>query len=143
MFSKILIAFDGNNLNVIRALAKVSRSPEVKIFLVAVARLNSVESLIRALLSLISKDWRPATFAALEKSAQASLQDLAIYSDKVVCFVRVGDPFIEIRRVIKDVQPDLIIMGGSLTVGELSRFSAPTIGMRIAAVAKATLMLVK
>jgi len=143
MFSKILVAFDGNNLNVIRAMAKVSRSPEAKIFLVAVARLNLIERLIRAVLSLISKDWRPATFAVIEKSTQATLQDLAIYSDKVVCFVRVGDPYVEIRRVIKDVQPDLIIMGGSLPIGELSRFSTPTIGMRVAAITKATLLLAK
>jgi len=49
MFSKILIAFDGNNLNVIRALGRVSKSPDVKIFLITVAKTNFLEGLIRSL----------------------------------------------------------------------------------------------
>lgn len=143
MFSKILIAFDGNNLNVIRALAKVSRSPDVKIYLVSVVTVSFMGRLIRTAAAMISKDWRPAAFPAIEKSATTAVQDLAVYSDKVVCFVRVGDPYSVMKGVIKETQPDLIIMGGSLPIGDYSRFSKPTIGMRIAAMTKATLILAR
>ena len=75
MFSKILIAFDGNNLNVIRALGRVSRSSDVKIFLISVAKINLVEKTIRLFFSLISKEWRPSNYAAIEKSAATAVQD--------------------------------------------------------------------
>lgn len=126
MFSKILVAFDGNNLNVIRALAKVSRSPDVKIYMVSVVKIGLFGKLMSALFSFASKEWRPANYAVIEKSTESVMQDLAVYSDKVVCYIRVGDPYLSIKRVIKDVQPDLIIMGGSLPTQELTMFSAPT-----------------
>lgn len=143
MFSKILIAFDGNNLNVIRALGRVSRSSDVKIFLISVAKINLVEKTIRLFFSLISKEWRPSNYAAIEKSAATAVQDLAVFSDKVISHVRIGDPYLEIKKLIKETQPDLIIMGGSLPAGELSKFSTPTVGMRVAAITKATLLLAK
>lgn len=143
MFSKILIAFDGNNLNVIRALGRVSKSPDVKIFLITVAKTNFLEGLIRSLFKLISKDWRPSTYAAIDKSAGITAKDLESFSDKVISHVRIGYPYTEIKKLIKEVQPDLIIMGGSLPTNELSLFSSPTVGMRIAAITKVTLLLAK
>lgn len=143
MFSKILVAFDGNNLNVVRALAKVSRSPDVKIYLVSVVSLGFFGKLIRAALGLFSKEWKPATFAKIESSTQAAAQDMAIYTDRVITFIRIGDPYIELKRTIKEVQPDLIIMGGSLMITEMTMFSPRTVGMRIASITKTSLLLAK
>ena len=143
MFSKILVAFDGNNLNVLRALAKVSRSPDIKIYLVSVVKLNFFGKFIRGALALFSKEWKPATFTAVESSAQTAAKDMAIYSDKVVTFLRLGDPYVELKKVIKEVQPDLIIVGGSLATAEMTMFSPPTVGMRIASIAKVSLLLAK
>lgn len=105
MYSKILIAFDGNNLNVIRALAHVSRSPDAKVFLITVVRMTLIEKIGRPLFSLINKDWRPATYAGLKKSTTTAAQDLAAYSGKVASYVRIGDPYLEIKKLIKEVQP--------------------------------------
>ena len=143
MFSKILVAFDGNNLNVLRALAKVSRSPDVKIYLASVVKLNFFGKFIRGALALFSKEWKPANFTVVENSAQTAVKDMAIYSDKVITFIRLGDPYVELKKVIKEVQPDLIIVGGSVGTAEMTAFSSPTIGMRIASIAKVSLLLAK
>jgi glycine/serine hydroxymethyltransferase len=55
----------------------------------------------------------------------------------------VGDPYAELKKVIKEVQPDLIIVGGSLATAEMTMFSPPTVGMRIASIAKVSLLLAK
>ena len=143
MYSKILIAFDGNNLNVIRALARVSRTPDAKVFLITVVKMTPIEKIGWPLFSLINKDWRPAAYAGQEKSATTAAQDLAAFSEKVASYIRIGDPYLEIKKLIKEVQPDLIIMGGSLPTNELSRFTAPTVGMKIAAIVKVSVLLAK
>ena len=143
MYTKILIAFDGNNLNVIRALGRVSRSPDAKVFLITVIKLTLIEKFGRLFFSLMNKDWQPAAYAGQEKSKATAVQDLAAFSEKVSSYVRIGDPYLEIKKLIKEVQPDLIIMGGSLQTHELSRFKAPTVGMRIAAIVKVSLLLAK
>jgi nucleotide-binding universal stress UspA family protein len=123
MFDKVLVAYDGKNQGVIKF---INRLPQCEaIYVLSVVELSFSEKMQKAFHQYVRSDesWMPSNIGSLSKKLEAVSVDLAVTHKKVYKILHAGDPYQEIKKVIDETHPDLVVVGKSKNYDEISFLS--------------------
>ena len=143
MFDKVLVAYDGKNQGVIKF---INRLPECEaIYVLSVVELSFSEKMLKAFHQYVHSDesWMPSNTGSLSKKLEAVSVDLAVTHKKVYKILHAGDPYQEIKKVIDETHPDLVVVGKSKNYDEISFLSKKNVETKLAASSRANLVIVK
>lgn len=143
MFDKVLVAYDGKNQGVIKF---INRLPQCEaIYVLSVVELSFSEKILKAFHQYVRSDesWMPSNTGSLSKKLEAVSVDLAVTHKKVYKILHAGDPYQEIKKVIDETQPDLVVVGKSKNYDEISFLSKKNVETKLAASSRANLVIVK
>ena len=143
MFDKVLVAYDGKNQGVIKF---INRLPQCEaIYVLCVVELSFSEKILKAFHQYVRSDesWMPSNTGSLSKKLEAVSVDLAVTHKKVYKILHAGDPYQEIKKVIDETHPDLVVVGKSKNYDEISFLSKKNVETKLAASSRANLVIVK
>ena len=143
MFDKVLVAYDGKNQGVIKF---INRLPQCEaIYVLSVVELSFSEKTLKAFHQYVRSDasWMPSNTGSLSKKLEAVSVDLAVTHKKVYKILHAGDPYQEIKKVIDETHPDLVVVGKSKNYDEISFLSKKNVETKLAASSRANLVIVK
>ena len=143
MFDKVLVAFDGKNQGVIKFL---NRLPQCEaIYVLSVVELSFSERVMKVFHKYVHSDesWTPSDTSSLSKKFELVSTDLAVTHKKVYKILHAGDPYQEIKKVIDETHPDLVVVGKSKNYDEISFLSKKNVETKLAASSRANLVIVK
>jgi nucleotide-binding universal stress UspA family protein len=143
MFDKVLVAFDGKNQGVIKFL---NRLPQCEaIYVLSVVELSFSERVMKVFRKYVHSDesWTPSDTSSLSKKLELVSTDLAVTHKKVYKILHAGDPYQEIKKVIDETHPDLVVVGKSKNYDEISFLSKKNIETKLAASSRSNLVIVK
>jgi nucleotide-binding universal stress UspA family protein len=143
MFDKVLVAYDGKNQGVIKF---INRLPQCEaIYVLSVVELSFSEKMQKAFHKYIHSDesWMPSNTGSLSKKLEAVSVDLAVTHKKVYKILHAGDPYQEIKKVIDETHPDLVVVGKSKNYDEISFLSKKNVETKLAASSRSNLVIVK
>ena len=143
MFDKVLVAFDGKNQGVIKFL---NRLPQCEaIYVLSVVELSFSERVMKVFRKYVHSDesWTPSDTSSLSKKLELVSTDLAVTHKKVYKILHAGDPYQEIKKVIDETHPDLVVVGKSKNYDEISFLSKKNVETKLAASSRANLVIVK
>ncbi len=143
MFDKVLVAFDGKNQSVIKF---INRLPQCEaIYVVTVVELSFFEKIHKAIRKIFYSDegWAPTDKNNLAKKLEAASTDLAVTHKKLYKMLHAGDPYQEIKKVINEIRPDLVVVGKSKNYAEISSFSKKNVEIKLSATSRSSLVIVK
>ena len=143
MFDKVLVAYDGKNQGVIKF---INRLPQCEaIYVLSVVELSFSEKMQKAFHQYVRSDesWMPSNTGSLSKKLEAVSVDLAVTHKKVYKILHTGDPYQEIKKVIDETHPDLVVVGKSKNYDEISFLSKKNVETKLAASSRANLVIVK
>ena len=143
MFDKVLVAYDGKNQGVIKF---INRLPQCEaIYVLSVVELSFSEKILKAFHQYVRSDesWMPSNTGSLSKKLEAVSMDLAVTHKKVYKILHAGDPYQEIKKVIDETHPDLVVVGKSKNYDEISFLSKKNVETKLAASSRANLVIVK
>jgi nucleotide-binding universal stress UspA family protein len=143
MFDKVLVAYDGKNQGVIKF---INRLPQCEaIYVLSVVELSFSEKILKAFHQYVRSDesWMPSNTGSLSKKLEAVSVDLAVTHKKVYKILHAGDPYQEIKKVIDETHPDLVVVGKSKNYDEISFLSKKNVETKLAASSRANLVIVK
>ena len=143
MFDKVLVAYDGKNQGVIKF---INRLPQCEaIYVLSVVELSFSEKMLKAFHQYVHSDesWMPSNTGSLSKKLEAVSVDLAVTHKKVYKILHAGDPYQEIKKVIDETHPDLVVVGKSKNYDEISFLSKKNVETKLAASSRANLVIVK
>ena len=143
MFDKVLVAYDGKNQGVIKF---INRLPQCEaIYVLSVVELSFSEKILKAFHQYVHSDesWMPSNTGSLSKKLEAVSVDLAVTHKKVYKILHAGDPYQEIKKVIDETHPDLVVVGKSKNYDEISFLSKKNVETKLAASSRANLVIVK
>jgi nucleotide-binding universal stress UspA family protein len=143
MFDKVLVAYDGKNQGVIKF---INRLPQCEaIYVLSVVELSFSEKMQKAFHQYVRSDesWMPSNIGSLSKKLEAVSVDLAVTHKKVYKILHAGDPYQEIKKVIDETHPDLVVVGKSKNYDEISFLSKRNVETKLAASSRANLVIVK
>ena len=143
MFDKVLVAYDGKNQGVIKF---INRLPQCEaIYVLSVVELSFSEKMQKAFHQYVRSDesWMPSNIGSLSKKLEAVSVDLAVTHKKVYKILHAGDPYQEIKKVIDETHPDLVVVGKSKNYDEISFLSKKNVETKLAASSRANLVIVK
>lgn len=143
MFDKVLVAYDGKNQGVIKF---INRLPQCEaIYVLSVVELSFSEKMQKAFHQYVRSDesWMPSNTGSLSKKLEAVSVDLAVTHKKVYKILHAGDPYQEIKKVIDETHPDLVVVGKSKNYDEISFLSKKNVETKLAASSRANLVIVK
>ncbi len=143
MFDKVLVAFDGNNQGVIKFL---NRLPQCEvIYVLSVVELSFTEKMMKVFHKYVHSDesWMPSNTGGLSKKLELVSTDLAVTHKKVYKILHAGDPYQEIKKVIDETHPDLVVVGKSKNYDEISFLSKKNVETKLAASSRSNLVIVK
>ena len=143
MFDKVLVAYDGKNQGVIKF---INRLPQCEaIYVLSVVELSFYEKMLKAFHQYVHSDesWMPSNTGSLSKKLEAVSVDLAVTHKKVYKILHAGDPYQEIKKVIDETHPDLVVVGKSKNYDEISFLSKKNVETKLAASSRANLVIVK
>jgi uncharacterized protein with ATP-grasp and redox domains len=143
MFDKVLVAYDGKNQGVIKF---INRLPQCEaIYVLSVVELSFSEKILKAFHQYVRSDesWMPSNTGSLSKKLEAVSVDLAVTHKKVYKILHTGDPYQEIKKVIDEIHPDLVVVGKSKNYDEISFLSKKNVETKLAASSRANLVIVK
>ena len=143
MFDKGLVAYDGKNQGVIKF---INRLPQCEaIYVLSVVELSFTEKMQKAFHQYVHSDesWMPSNTGSLSKKLEAVSVDLAVTHKKVYKILHAGDPYQEIKKVIDETHPDLVVVGKSKNYDEISFLSKKNVETKLAASSRANLVIVK
>jgi nucleotide-binding universal stress UspA family protein len=143
MFDKVLVAFDGKNQGVIKF---INRLPQCEaIYVLSVVELSFAEKILKAFHKYVHSDesWMPGDTGSLSKKLELVSADLAVAHKKVYKILHAGDPYQEIKKVIDETHPDLVVVGKSKNYDEISFLSKKNVETKLAASSRSNLVIVK
>lgn len=143
MFDKVLVAFDGKNQGVIKF---INRLPQCEaIYVLSVVELSFFEKMIKTFHKYIHSDesWMPSDTGSLSKKLELVSADLAVTHKKIYKILHAGDPYQEIKKVIDETHPDLVVVGKSKNYDEISFLSKKNVEIKLAASSRSNLVIVK
>lgn len=143
MFNKVLVAFDGKNQSVIKFL---NRLPQCEaIYVISVCELSFAEKIQKFVRKVFYADdiWTPADTGSLSKRLEAAAADLSVTHKKVYKMLHAGDPYHEVKKIIDETHPDLVVVGKSKNFDEISCFSKKNIEIKLSATSRCNLVIVK
>ncbi len=143
MFDKVLVAFDGKNQGVIKF---INRLPQCEaIYVLSVVELSFTEKIIKAFNKYVHSDesWMPSDTNSLSKKLELVSADLAVTHKKIYKILHAGDPYQEIKKVIDETHPDLVVVGKSKNYDEISFLSKKNVETKLAASSRSNLVIVK
>jgi nucleotide-binding universal stress UspA family protein len=143
MFDKVLVAFDGKNQGVIKF---INRLPQCEaIYVLSVIELSFAEKMIKAFHKYVHSDesWMPSDTSGLSKKLELVSADLAVTHKKIYKILHAGDPYQEIKKVIDETHPDLVVVGKSKNYDEISFLSKKNVETKLAASSRSNLVIVK
>lgn len=143
MFDKVLVAFDGKNQGVIKF---INRLPQCEaIYVLSVVELSFTEKIIKAFHRYVHSDesWMPSDTGSLSKKLELVSADLAVTHKKIYKILHAGDPYQEIKKVIDETHPDLVVVGKSKNYDEISFLSKKNVETKLAASSRSNLVIVK
>ena len=143
MFDKVLVAYDGKNQGVIKF---INRLPQCEaIYVLSVVELSFSEKMQKAFHQYVHSDesWMPSNTGSLSKKLEAVSVDLAVTHKKVYKILHAGDPYQEIKKVIDETHPDLVVVGKSKNYDEISFLSKKNVETKLAASSRANLVIVR
>ena len=143
MFDKVLVAYDGKNQGVIKF---INRLPQCEaIYVLSVVELSFSEKMQKAFHQYVRSDesWMPSNTGSLSKKLEAVSVDLAVTHKKVYKILHAGDPYQEIKKVIDETHPDLVVVGKSKNYDEISFLWKKNVETKLAASSRANLVIVK
>ena len=143
MFDKVLVAYDGKNQGVIKF---INRLPQCEaIYVLSVVELSFTEKMQKAFHQYVHSDesWMPSNTGSLSKKLEAVSVDLAVTHKKVYKILHAGDPYQEIKKVIDETHPDLVVVGKSKNYDEISFLWKKNVETKLAASSRANLVIVK
>lgn len=143
MFDKVLVAFDGKNQGVIKF---INRLPQCEaIYVLSVVELSFFEKMIKIFHKYIHSDesWMPSDTGSLSKKLELVSADLAVTHKKIYKILHAGDPYQEIKKVIDETHPDLVVVGKSKNYDEISFLSKKNVEIKLAASSRSNLVIVK
>jgi nucleotide-binding universal stress UspA family protein len=143
MFDKVLVAYDGKNQGVIKF---INRLPQCEaIYVLSVVELSFSGKIQKAFHQYVHSDesWMPSNTGSLSKKLEAVSVDLAVTHKKVYKILHAGDPYQEIKKVIDETHPDLVVVGKSKNYDEISFLSKKNVETKLAASSRANLVIVK
>jgi nucleotide-binding universal stress UspA family protein len=143
MFDKVLVAFDGKNQGVIKFL---NRLPQCEaIYVLSVVELSFSEKMMKVFHKYVHSDesWTPNDTSSLSKKLELVSTDLAVTHKKVYKILHAGDPYQEIKKVIDETHPDLVVVGKSKNYDEISFLSKKNVETKLAASSRSNLVIVK
>ncbi len=143
MFDKVLVAYDGKNQGVIKF---INRLPQCEaIYVLSVVELSFSEKMQKAFHQYVRSDesWMPSNTGSLSKKLEAVSVDLAVTHKKVYKILHAGDPYQEIKKVIDETHPDLVVVGKSKNYDEISFLSKKNVETKLAASSRSNLVIVK
>ena len=143
MFDKVLVAYDGKNQGVIKF---INRLPQCEaIYVLSVVELSFSEKMQKAFHQYVRSDesWMPSNTGSLSKKLEAVSVDLAVTHKKIYKILHAGDPYHEIKKVIDEIHPDLVVVGKSKNYDEISFLSKKNVETKLAASSRANLVIVK
>jgi len=143
MFDKVLVAYGGKNQGVIKF---INRLPQCEaIYVLSVVELSFSEKILKAFHQYVRSDesWMPSNTGSLSKKLEAVSVDLAVTHKKVYKILHAGDPYQEIKKVIDETHPDLVVVGKSKNYDEISFLSKKNVETKLAASSRANLVIVK
>ena len=143
MFDKVLVAFDGKNQGVIKFL---NRLPQCEaIYVLSVVELSFSEKMMKVFYKYVHSDesWMPSNTGGLSKKLELVSTDLAVTHKKVYKILHAGDPYQEIKKVINETHPDLVVVGKSKNYDEISFLSKKNVETKLAASSRSNLVIVK
>ena len=143
MFDKVLVAFDGKNQGVIKFL---NRLPQCEaIYVLSVVELSFSERVMKVFRKYVHSDesWTPSDTSSLSKKLELVSTDLAVTHKKVYKILHAGDPYQEIKKVIDETHPDLVVVGKSKNYDEISFLSKKNVETKLAASSRSNLVIVK
>jgi len=143
MFDKVLVAYDGKNQGVIKF---INRLPQCEaIYVLSVVELSFSEKILKVFHQYVHSDesWMPSNTGSLSKKLEAVSVDLAVTHKKVYKILHAGDPYQEIKKVIDEIHPDLVVVGKSKNYDEISFLSKKNVETKLAASSRANLVIVK
>ncbi len=134
MFRTILVAYDGtrDTYCAVRRCMQLPSSSETRIHLVCVAERSVFEHLADYFhLSEPRSDAHPA-LQRLHRQLDAGVDDLKSFHEHVSKHLRTGDPLDEIEKMIRELHPDLIIVGHSKKIPSVTGLGRKMIDIRLA-----------
>ena len=143
MFDKVLVAFDGKNQGVIKF---INRLPQCEaIYVLSVVELSFSEKILKAFHKYVHSDesWMPSDTGSLSKKLELVSADLAVTHKKIYKILHAGDPYQEIKKVIDETHPDLVVVGKSKNYDEISFLSKKNVETKLAASSRSNLVIVK
>ena len=143
MFDKVLVAFDGKNQGVIKF---INRLPQCEaIYVLSVVELSFTEKMMKVFHKYVHSDesWMPSNTGGLSKKLELVSTDLAVTHKKVYKILHTGDPYQEIKKVIDETYPDLVVVGKSKNYDEISFLSKKNVETKLAASSRSNLVIVK
>ena len=143
MFDKVLVAFDGKNQGVIKFL---NRLPQCEaIYVLSVVELSFSERVMKVFRKYVHSDesWTPSDTSSLSKKLELVSTDLAVTHKKVYKILHAGDPYQEIKKVIDETHPDLVVVVKSKNYDEISYLSKKNVETKLAASSRSNLVIVK
>lgn len=143
MFDKVLVAFDGKNQGVIKF---INRLPQCEaIYVLSVVELSFSERVMKVFHKYVHSDesWMPSNTGGLSKKLELVSTDLAVTHKKVYKILHAGDPYQEIKKVIDETHPDLVVVGKSKNYDEISFLSKKNVETKLAASSRSNLVIVK
>ena len=143
MFDKVLVAYNGKNQGVIKF---INRLPQCEaIYVLSVVELSFSEKILKVFHQYVRSDesWMPSNTGSLSKKLEAVSVDLAVTHKKVYKILHAGDPYQEIKKVIDETHPDLVVVGKSKNYDEISFLSKKNVETKLAASSRANLVIVK
>lgn len=143
MFDKVLVAFDGKNQGVIKFL---NRLPQCEaIYVLSVVELSFSERVMKVFHKYVhsNESWMPSNTGGLSKKLELVSADLAVTHKKVYKILHAGDPYQEIKKVIDETHPDLVVVGKSKNYDEISFLSKKNVETKLAASSRSNLVIVK
>jgi uncharacterized protein with ATP-grasp and redox domains len=89
------------------------------------------------------ESWTPSDTSSLSKKLELVSTDLAVTHKKVYKILHAGDPYQEIKKVIDETHPDLVVVGKSKNYDEISFLSKKNVETKLAASSRSNLVIVK
>ena len=134
MFRNILVAYDGtrDTYCAVRRCMQLPGSSETRIHVLCVVEQSLFAFLAEYFhLGANSKDAHPE-LKHLNQKLDAALEDLKSFHDHVSKHLKYGDPLEEIEKMIRELHPDLIIVGHSKKVPRVAGLGGKMIDIKLA-----------
>ena len=134
MFRNILVAYDGtrDTYCAVRRCMQLPSSSDTRIHVLCVVEQSLFGFLAEYFhLGANSKDAHPE-LKRLNQKLDAALEDLKSFHDHVSKHLKYGDPLEEIEKMIRELHPDLIIVGHSKKVPRVSGLGGKMIDIKLA-----------